>query len=343
MKGLVFTGRGALELRDVPEPGILGADEVRVEIAMTGICGTDCKVFAGKFEATPGTVLGHEGAGTIVDIGTAVENLNIGDRVVINPTQSCLICKPCRMGRYCYCENFFAYQVGLGKQGTFTKYVNTLSRWVYPIPDTMSWEVAALIEPFGCSLNGVLRAQVEPWESVLVIGSGPIGMMCQLIAGRTAAVVCATEPGDYRREFASRTTHHSIHPEQLTPKAIKGMTGDRGFDVVIDAVGNQLEAAVALLNKGGRAVAMGCDDDYRASVAPLRMIDDGLSVLANVVQHDAIGPALALAPQVPALRTLVTDVVDLDNFDTAFTRTMGLDPLSGAKGPITCMKAAIRS
>ncbi|MGI5447576.1 zinc-dependent alcohol dehydrogenase [Streptomyces sp. CA-243310] len=333
-----------MDLVDVEEPILRAPTDVKVRIAMTGICGTDHKILAGKLDvAGIGTILGHEGVGTVVEVGEAVKHLKIGDRVIINPTQSCGTCRNCRLGAYCYCFTFDDHQVGFTLAGTFAEYFVGSAQYLYPIPQGMSWQVASLIEPLGCSLNSVLKSNLQPHESVLVIGSGAIGLLCQSITRRLSRLTVATEPNAFRRAFAERFAHHALHPDELTPERIAELTDGKKFDVVIDAVGNQLTAAMLAVAKGGRVVPMGYDDTYRVEIAPTRLIDDGLSIIAAVPLHDAIGPAIDFAADLPELARMVTTEVDMEDFRSAFEATMGDDPETGRKVEVTSVKAVIRS
>ncbi|MEE1754451.1 zinc-dependent alcohol dehydrogenase [Streptomyces sp. SP18CS02] len=344
MRALVYAGTGRMDLVDVEEPGLRRPDDVKVRIAMTGICGTDHKILAGKLDvAGSGTVLGHEGVGTVVEVGDAVTHLRVGDRVIVNPTQSCGTCRNCRLGAYCYCFNFDDHQVGFTLAGTFAEYYVGTAQYLYPIPEGMSWQVASLIEPLGCSLNGVLKSGLQPHESVLVIGSGAIGLLCQSVTRRLGRLTVATEPNAFRREFAAGVAHHALHPDELTAEAIAELTDGRKFDVVIDAVGNQLAAAMEAVAKGGRVVPMGYDDTYHVEIAPTRLIDDGLSIVAAVPLHDAIGPAINLAARLPELARMVTTEVDMADFRDAFEATMGVDLETGQKVEVKSVKAVIRS
>ncbi|MEV6398080.1 alcohol dehydrogenase catalytic domain-containing protein [Streptomyces sp. NPDC051907] len=344
MRALVYAGTGRMDLVDVEEPALRTSNDVKVRIAMTGICGTDHKILAGRLDvAESGTVLGHEGVGTVVELGDAVTYLKVGDRVIINPTQSCGACRNCRLGAYCYCFDFDDHQVGFTLAGTFAEYYVGAAQHLYPIPQGMSWQVASLIEPLGCSLNSVLKSGLQPHESVLVIGSGAIGLLCQSVTRRLSRLTVATEPNAFRRGFAERFAHQVLHPDELTPEAVAELTDGKRFDVVIDAVGNQLTAAMEAVAKGGRVVPMGYDDTYRVEIAPTRLIDDGLSIIAAVPLHDAIGPAIDFAADLPELAQMVTTEVDMADYRNAFEATMGVDPETGLKVEVTSVKAVIRS
>lgn len=214
MRALIYAGKGRIELVDIEEPVLRASNDVKVRIAMTGICGTDHKILAGKLAvAEKGTVLGHEGVGTVVEVGDSVTHLKVGDRVIINPTQSCGTCRNCRLGAYCYCFNFDDHQVGFTLAGTFAEYFVGKAQYLYPIPDGMSWQVASLIEPLGCSLNSVLKSNLQPHESVLVIGSGAIGLLCQSITRRLKPADC----GDRAERVSPRVRSPASPTTRCTP------------------------------------------------------------------------------------------------------------------------------
>lgn len=344
MKALVYAAAGKVELRDVPEPDITSPHEVKVRIHGTGICGTDLKILQGKFAmGREGTILGHEGVGTVTEIGAAVTSLKIGARVVLNPTQSCRLCRACRLGHYCYCEKFDDHQVGFSLPGTFSEYYVGHERYLYEIPATMSWRTASLIEPLGCCLNGLVKAQVQAGDSVLVIGSGPIGLLCQHISTKLAGLTVATDPSPFRREYAETVSDKVFHPDDLTLSALREINDGRRFDVVIDAVGNQLETALTLVAKGGRVVPLGCDDSYTGRVIPLDLINDGISIVGAVPLHDAIGPALSFARRLPELERMVTAEVPLEYFREAVAVTAGRDLDTGESRPLSAVKAMLLS
>lgn len=344
MRAITYQDIGALSVTEVPEPTIRLPHEVLVDVEMTGICGTDHKIIAGKLDvAAPGAVLGHEGVGTVREIGSAVTTLTPGDRVAINPTQSCLTCMPCRSGKFCYCENFDVHQVGFTLPGTFAEQIVVSERWLYAIPDDMSWQVASLIEPLGCSLNTILKSRVQLYESVLIIGGGPIGALCAGIAQGAAAVTVVSEPSEFRRNLVATFVDHSVDPAELTPQRVRTLTGNAGFDVVVDAVGNQLTTALSHANKGGRVVAMGYDDKYVADVPPTTLIDRGINIVAEVSLHDPIAAAVRLASTTPHLKNLVTVEVEMADYLHAFEETMGYRFADGSRFQPQAMKAVIHS
>jgi (R,R)-butanediol dehydrogenase / meso-butanediol dehydrogenase / diacetyl reductase len=344
MRALVYAGKGMMDLVDVQEPVLRTSNDVKVRVEMTGICGTDHKILAGKLAvAEEGTVLGHEGVGTVVEVGDAVTHVVVGDLPITHPPPSCAPSPNCRLGAYCYCFNFDDHQVGFTLAGTFAEYYVGSAQYLYPIPEGMSWQVASLIEPLGCSLNSVLKSGLQPHESVLVIGSGAIGLLCQSITRRLSRLTVATEPNAYRREFAAGVANYALHPDELTAESVADLTGGKKFDVVIDAVGNQLATALEVVAKGGRVVPMGYDDTYRVEVAPTTLIDDGLSIIAAVPLHDAIGPAIDFASDMPELAKMVTTEVDMADYREAFEATMGVDLATGQKAEVKAVKAVIRS
>lgn len=344
MKALVYVSPSKVELREVPEPGLVSTHDVKVRIYGTGICGSDLKILQGRYAiGQTGTILGHEGVGTVTEVGVAVTGLQPGDRVVINPTQSCGLCAECRAGHYCYCARFEEHQVGYSLPGTFADYYVGHERYLYRVPDSMSWRTASLIEPLGCSLNGLVKAQVQAGDSVLVLGSGPIGLLSQSISMKLARLTVATDLSPFRRDFARTISDHVVHPDELTPSLLNEVNGGRRFDIVIDAVGNQIETALSYVAKGGRVVPLGCNDGYTAAVKPVELIDNGISIVGAVPLHDAIGPAMEFARRLPELQRMVTTEVPLEGFMDAFDAVTGMDSATGEPRPLTAVKALLLS
>ena len=186
----------------------LGPKEVRVNVSETGICGSDVHYWQrgriGKFILEEGTdmVLGHESSGVVVETGSEVPNLKIGDRVAIEPGVPCRYCAHCRDGKYNHCEDM-VFAATPPWDGTLAKYYNVAYDYCYKIPDHMDMEEAALVEPVAVAVQICKRAQIQATDSVLVFGCGPIGLLCQPVAKAYACKkVIGLEPNHvFRWEF----------------------------------------------------------------------------------------------------------------------------------------------
>ena len=196
MQALVKTqkGSGFIELRDAPEPSP-GAGEVLIEVKACGICGTDIHVWHDQFPYWPPVIMGHEFSGEIVAAGPETGLFKVGDRVVGEPhTQACGHCYLCRTGNIQICA--LKRSPGWGIDGAFTKYLKMPERLLHRIPDSMSYDLAALVEPTANTVHDVVeRARVAAGDFVLVLGPGPIGLLAALTAraagARAVAIVGA--------------------------------------------------------------------------------------------------------------------------------------------------------
>ena len=343
MRGLVWTHENKLELKDVEIPKLELDTHVKVRIHGTGICGTDLNILKGRVNATPGMIIGHEAVGTVVEIGNKVTKLSVGDRVVIDPTQFCGKCHYCRKGLTCFCESFDDYQLGIGTHGTFADFYVGEERFMYKIPDYMSWETAILVEPLTCVMNVIQKADIKPNDSVLIIGSGPIGIMCQMICKRLARLTVGTEIDSYRRGIAQKFTDYVLEPEKLTYAELYKINNNRKFDIVIDAVGNQLDMAVNFIEKGGKIIPMGFNEIYKFTFNPMQFLSKGISIIGTGEVHQMTETALEYASSLEGLDSLITAQYSLNDYEKVFNDLMGIDLKSGKHKDILNLKVILLS
>ena len=177
----VAHGVGNIELQDVPEPHA-GAGQVVIEVKFAGICGTDLHIYLGEFETAPPVTIGHELAGTIVEVGRDVDEWAIGDRVTTETYFfTCGHCLDCRRGRRNLC--LLRRSIGSKQNGAFTQFLLTPASNLHRVPDGLDLEDAALTEPLACTVHGVVdTAGVRAGDNVVVTGPGPIGLLAMQLA-----------------------------------------------------------------------------------------------------------------------------------------------------------------
>ncbi len=227
MDASVYVGDGVLEVQQVAVPEV-GPADVLVEVGQCGICGTDVHLVLEKI-ARPGTVLGHEWAGTIAALGDDVEGWKIGDRVVCGPSPGCGRCRACRAGRPSVCLDR-PLTDHLDFRGAYARYVVAPGAQLLAVPDDLSIREAALVEPTAVALHAVTLSGVTPDDRVLVTGAGPVGMLVTAVLhAQGVHDVTVSEPSPIRREHALKVgAARVVEPHEL-PRLADGCTGRRAL------------------------------------------------------------------------------------------------------------------
>ena len=278
-----------LAFENLPHPQIVDPYDVILNISQTGICGSDVHYWQrgriGDFVLTSPIALGHESSGTVAQIGSSVKNLQVGDRVAVEPGVPCRHCDFCRDGRYNLCpETIFAATPP--HHGTLSKYYRTAADYCYRLPDHMDLEDGALCEPVAVAVQICKVGHIRAGQKVVVFGCGPIGLLVQSVAKAYAAsYVVGVDISQRRLDFAAnvlKCADDVLSPPHMPPtsdinsdsqadraaewsahvaKVMKQQfprLGD-GPDVVIDATGAQscIQTGVHLVKKGGTYVQAG--------------------------------------------------------------------------------------
>lgn len=265
MKALVKTasGRDNCSLIDWNEP-VMAAADLLIQVEWAGICGTDLKVFEGTAEYTVPVILGHEFAGTVIDVGKDVNGFQCGDRVIGETSiDTCGQCENCRAGFYNVCKK----RLGMGRtapNGAFANLINIHYKLAHKIPDTLSTKEAALCEPAAATHHAVVeRGRVQKGEKVCVFGPGPIGMLVSQIAlAMGASVLVSGLPEDENRlqqcqKFGCETVVFS--KDKSMSEWINQYFGSEGADVVFECSGSNGASCMALevVKPRGRYVQVG--------------------------------------------------------------------------------------
>ncbi|KAG6126608.1 hypothetical protein E4U28_000459 [Claviceps purpurea] len=252
-----------------PKPTLPSPHHVIVAVNYTGICGSDVHYWhhgaIGHFVVKEPMVLGHESAGTVIETGDEVTHLKPGDRVAIEPGYGCRRCTDCRAGKYNLCDKMI-FAATPPYDGTLTGLWASPADFCYKLPDAVSLQQGALMEPLAVAVHIVKQASVQPGQSVVIMGAGPVGLLCAAVAraygaSKVASVDIVQSKLDFAREFASTHTYLSqrIAPEE-NARAIKQHLGlPRGADVVIDASGAEpsIQTSLHTVRMGGTYVQGG--------------------------------------------------------------------------------------
>lgn len=294
MKALVLTGIKSLELKEIAQPEIK-PDEVKIHTAFAGICGTDHALYAGlpgSAPAVPPIVLGHENSGVVVEVGSEVTNVKVGDRVAVDPNIYCGQCKYCRTGRPELCEHLSA--IGVTRDGGFEDYFTAPASVVYPIPDNVSLKAAALVEPISCAVHGIQLLKVSPYQKALVIGDGFMGQLFVQILQAYGihqvdlAGIVDEKLAMAKDKFGAKRTFNTMAGDKIP---------DGEYDVVIEAVGSPKtqEAAIEAAARGGQVLMFGVggpDDTFEMNT--YEVFQKQLTIQGSFINPNAFEDSLAL-------------------------------------------------
>ena len=296
MKAAVLHGVGEVRVEAVADPRP-GPEEVLIRIRACGVCGTDNSLYKGDYPGAYPVVIGHELAGEVLEVGSAVKGLSAGQRVTVDPNKVCHACPFCRAGLEHLCENVSS--MGVHRDGADAEYCVMPATNVYPLPEALSFEEAAFSEPLACAVHGVDLAGVRLGDTVLIVGGGPMGnLLTQCAARAGASRIVVSEPIAARRKLAAaHGATHLLDPTRqdvgLELKKLRRI----GADVVIEAAGsNAAQAAcLPLARKGGTILFFGVSpQDGRIQINPFTINENELRLLGSFNNPFATARAVEL-------------------------------------------------
>ncbi|RMZ67460.1 D-xylulose reductase A [Pyrenophora seminiperda CCB06] len=278
----VLYGPHNAKIEDRPIPELTEPHDVIIRIIYVGVCGSDVHFWhhggIGKMvNPSTGIVMGHEASGTIHSVGSRVKSVKPGDRVAIEPGVPCRLCKACKSGAYNMCRDIrFAAAPGPpDTQGTLSKYFRSAEDFVYKIPETMGLDEAVIVEPVSVAVHAVKLGDIRPGETVVVLGSGTIGLFCAAVARhfgahRVIIVDILEKKLDFAANFLKCETYlfsMDISAEENAEQLLKkfglekhGIDTTGGLvDTVIEASGApaSIETGIHILRPGGKYVQTG--------------------------------------------------------------------------------------
>jgi NAD+-dependent secondary alcohol dehydrogenase Adh1 len=290
-------------LDDVAEPTINGPHDVIVRIAGAGVCRTDIHIRDGWFAPAVPTelplTLGHENTGWVHEIGSAVENVTVGQAVICHPQLSCGVCPACRIGDDMRCARGLNF-TGLTRAGGFAELLLTTDRGVLPLPDGMEPAAVAPHADAGLTVMHVVRKAVPllgPGTRVVVVGVGGLGHIgVQCLRALTAAQVIAVDPDpDALKLAADSGAHHLVPADETQSDRVRELTAGAGAEVVIDFVGegDAVAASLAMVRARGTYFIVGYGGELR--VPTFNLVLPEISVVGNAVgTHDDLRELVAL-------------------------------------------------
>ncbi len=323
MRAAFYEGQESVRIGDcVPAPP--GKGQVQIRVSYCGICGTDLHVFHGRMDhrVTFPQVMGHEMSGTIADVGEDVEGWAAGDRVTVRPLDPCGKCPACLAGHSHICQKlkFLGIDRPGAMQGLWTVPAHTLHR----LPDNLTFEQGAMIEPIAVACHAVRLGAVKAGEFAVVQGGGPIGLLVASVARNEGARVIVSEVNPFRLKLAVSIGLETVNPSETDLAAlVNSETGGAGADVVFEVSGSAAGAAMMtkLPRTRGRIVIVAIFSEppkidlFQFFWRELKLA--GVRVYEPEDFEKAI--AIAASKRLPTDR-LITDTVPLEGLVSAFRR-----------------------
>jgi 2-desacetyl-2-hydroxyethyl bacteriochlorophyllide A dehydrogenase len=313
MRAAVIEAPGKVTVATVPDP-TPGPREVVVDVAACGLCGTDLHILQGEFAPTLPIVPGHEFAGEVVGIGSEVTEVAVGDRVAVDPSLYCHECRYCRIGRGNLCDRWNA--IGVSVPGGAAEFAVAPVANCVRLPEHVDVADAALIEPLSCAVRGYDVLNSRLGNEVLIYGSGTMGLMMLELAKRTGA---------------ASVDVLDINPDRLATANLLGCTRaaasadeldqPRGWDVVIDATGNQaaIQDGLGRVAKAGTFLQFGVSDyATKAVIEPYRIYNQEITITGSMaVLHSYERAAQLFATGVLDPKVFISDRLPLEQYPQA--------------------------
>lgn len=272
-----------------------GPEDVLIKVRVAGICGTDLHIYHGQYEAAYPIIPGHEFSGVVAAVGSQVLRFRPGDRVTADPNIPCGRCPFCQRNEPNQCQSLAA--VGVTRDGGFAHYVVVPEGNVFPI-SSLSFDEAALVEPLACVVWGLKRVAVQPGDSVLVFGAGPMGcLVLQAVQHAGAATTVITDRVGWRLEQAAALgATETVLADDQQESRLRALA-PLGYDVVVDATGliAVLEQSLAYARPRGKVWVFGvCPPGERASFVPYDIFRKDLSILGSFAVNRTFQESIAL-------------------------------------------------
>jgi L-iditol 2-dehydrogenase len=264
MQAAVLNQPFEVEIKEVDVPKAQG-DEVLVKVMAVGVCGSDVHYYEngriGDHVVEKPIILGHECAGIVVETGEKVSRFKKGDRVAVEPGVTCGKCENCKRGRYNLCPDV-QFLATPPVDGAFVQYIKHREDFLFPIPDELSYETAALNEPFSVGIHAARRTSLQPGSTIAIMGMGPVGLMSVVAAkafGAGKIIVSDLEENRLQAAKQLGATDAINAREEDSVEKVRRITGGEGVETAFETAGNPaaLQAAVSSLKRGGKLAIVG--------------------------------------------------------------------------------------
>ena len=346
MLAAVWHGQNDVRVESIPQP-MLGVADVRVRVALAGVCGTDIEEFTSGPLFIPTSphpmtgrhaplVLGHEFCGTVVEVGQEVQGLSPGQRVACQVIRSCGDCVVCRRGQTNRC--IYAAVVGLMSDGGLAEYAVFPARLAVVLPDGVDDVSGAQLEPAAVAVHAASCAVVTAEDTVVVFGAGAVGLLCaQVVRAYGAARVVVVDPSSSRRDLALRLGADAVvapgEDYDATASAVAEALGGPAT-IAIEAAGvpSVIGAALRATGRGGRVVLLG-QPAGDASVRPLDLVEHERTLIGSFahVMADFLAAVSLMASGALQVHPYVTEIVPLEHVVDRVLQPLASGTASGVK------------
>ena len=328
MRAAVLRKPFDVRLEDRPTP-VPREGEVLIRVRVVGVCGSDVHYYEhgkiGRYVVEKPLILGHECSGVVAAVGPGATRFQPGDRVAAEPGVACGRCESCKSGRYNLCPDV-RFLATPPVDGAFAQYIAIREDFVFPIPDGLSFERAAMNEPFSVGLHAVRRAGLRTGDTVAIMGMGPVGLLAVAAAkacGAKKIIVSDVVPS--RLEAALKMgASYAVHAGQAdSVEEIRRLTDGKGADISIETAGNPraLRAALSATKRGGVLAIVGLPPEGQASLDIAYLVDNEIDVRGVFRYANAypLGLELLGDPSLDA-ESLFTDAYPLEETAAALER-----------------------
>lgn len=322
MKAVQVPEAHVITITDQDIPQIQNDNDVQIKVKQVGICGSDMHIYHGTNPlATYPRIVGHEVAGEIIGLGSAVRELRVGDHVVIEPIRYCGKCYACRKGRHNVCSQLSVF--GVHEDGGMRKVIVLPEKQVHMVDASLDWDEVMMSEPYTIGAQAVWRGNVQAGDTVLVQGSGPVGICILKMAKLAGATVMITDLNDGRLQFAKENDADYIinAKEESVVDRVFELTNGEGANVVIDAVciPSTFELAVQIASTAGTIVVLGFDD-HPSSISQLPITKKELTIVGSRLQTNQFEKVVNLLNEGKLRHNgLITHKFPLEQVQEAFT------------------------
>ncbi|MFX1354309.1 MAG: zinc-binding dehydrogenase [Promethearchaeota archaeon] len=319
MEGIYFTKIKKVELRhDLPKPQIQD-DEVLIKVKICGICGSDIGSFLTGALESQQIILGHEFSGEIVELGDRVKKLKIGDRVTANPNVPCLDCNYCRAGQEVLCIH---NSIGITHDGALTEFVKIRADRIHKLPDSVSYEEGAMVEPVSNAVQAVKVSGFKIGDNAAVLGAGTIGLLViQILKIAGASKIYAIEPVESKHSLALEFGADKVFTPDKWSRVIK-LTNKIGPDYIFDcvAIPDTIITSLQLIKRGGLIMVVGIHSEPFEMKGILQLMSKNITIKGMyLVDQNSFKTALNLLEQKQVnIKPIITKKIKLDQVPETF-------------------------